>query len=158
MQKNIDQNYSDKLNICTKATYAILCIFIVVRLYLYLSNEELFRDEAALIMALYKGTWLDVVQCKLLFHQACPIFFAVLGKSLLYFSLNQYLLYLFPVCAGIGLAIIFMLLTEKIDGKLYSLICISILCSLKIILYYSLEFKQYIFETFVSASFIYIYI
>ena len=158
METPFENKTSATVKTISLALYTIFCIAVTVRIYFYIQHKDLWCDESLLFSALYHGSWGDILQCKLLFAQCCPIFFAVVNKFLLCFSCKQHILYFLPTCVGIGLLLIYLLLSEKMGGKLYALICCSLISVIYMPIYYSSEFKQYIFEAFVSTSFIYIYI
>lgn len=158
MQDEVVYCRSAQLKIVKRALAVILGSAIITRIYFYLWHKDLWRDESALFLAIYQGTWRDIFQCTLDFNQCCPLVFALVNKLLMYFSCSEYTLYFLPGCAGIGLLVMLVLLAKKMEGNLYALLCLSIICMLKMPIYYSSEFKQYIFEAFISTSLIYIYI
>lgn len=158
MPERLVASCADKRKILQGTLLAVCCIAIITRLYLYWYPKDLWLDEGSIFWALYQGSWENVLHCRLAFTQCCPIFFALYNKLLFSFSCTQHALYFLPTCTGIALIILFAALAQRIDGKLYAVLCVVLFCSLKIFVYYSSELKQYIFEAFMTSFVIYIYI
>lgn len=149
---------ADHNRLLTISSVSILVIAIVTRIYLYSYHKDFWIDESMLACALYNGSWTDILQCKLEYTQCCPLFFALLAKAISPFSYTQYTLYFLPTCAGIALCLLIYAAAVRLEGKLYALLCCFFMCILKMPVYYSSEFKQYIFEGCLAIAMLFIFI
>lgn len=157
MQKQSVLCCQDTLTILKKTVIVLLGIAIVTRLYLYWYPKDLWLDEGAIFWTLYHGSWENIFSGHLP-SQSCPLFFAVYNKLLFHFSCTQHALYFLPTCTGIALVMLFAALARKIDGDVYAVLCVALFCIFRTFVYYSSEFKPYIFDAFISSFLIYIYI
>ena len=138
-----------------------ICILIaaMTRIYFYIYPKDLWLDEAMLALAIDKASWLDIFQGKFSYYQNCPIGFAIINKILnMYTGYSQHALYAIPTILGIGILVLICRFCMCYDNsKLFVLICVSVFAVCKNPLYYSSEFKHYIYEMAVAVILLFIF-
>lgn len=139
----------------------LLCILIaaMTRIYFYIYPKDLWLDEAMIALAIDKASWLDIFKGKFSYYQSCPIGFAIINKIInIYTGYSQYALYIIPTILGISILVLLCRFCICYDrNKLFVFICISIFAVCKNPLYYSSEFKHYIYEMLVAVILLFIF-
>lgn len=131
---------------------AILFFAVATRIYLYIFHKDLWLDEAFLALAIYNGSWLNILCGKLDFGQLCPFGVALINKLLATTtSYSEHVIYFLPTVVGIAALMVIVRMARRLDGFLYAFICCALICICTIAIYYSSEFKQYIYEFFFST-------
>lgn len=147
-QSNIDDQKAKTIYI---ALICILSIASISRIYHYINPKNLWLDESLIAMAIYKTSLIDLIQGKYVITQSCPFLFGFYNKILaITTNYSPNILYFTPTIVGILLILFIARFCIKYDGILYTFICITIISVCKMPLYYSTEFKQYIFESVVT--------
>ncbi len=121
----------------------LLFFGLIVRVRQYFYNRSLWFDESLLALNLvnrsYKGL-LDVLD----YNQAAPPLFLWLEKlAIQTLGNNEYALRLFPFVCGIISLYLFYLLATRFTSGITTVIAIALFISLKEIVYYTTELKQY---------------
>ena len=153
MSRNEYQIGSSQEKLREKTCFFLLCVAFLVRLYFYIFPKNLWLDEAMIALAIDKASWSELLRGQLSYNQSCPLFFAIVNKVLnVCTSYSPHALYFLPTAAGIVLLVLLVKLCRSYEkNSLLALICIALAASCKIALYYSSEFKQYIFEGLVTV-------
>lgn len=130
----------------------LLCMAFLMRIYFYIFPKNLWLDEAMVALAIDRASWSELLRGQFNYYQSCPLFFAVINKILnVYTSYSPHVLYFLPTIAGMFLLLLLLKLCQVYEkSNLLAFVCIALAASCKMPLYYSSEFKQYIFEGLVS--------
>lgn len=135
-----------KKTICLSLN-TVLVITFISRIYHYFIHKNLWLDENLIAMAIYKTPLIDLLQGKYEYNQSCPLLFGLYNKILaIITNYSPSILYFIPTIVGILLILLIVKFCIQYDGILYAFICVAIISVCKMPLYYSTEFKQYIFE------------
>lgn len=127
--------------------YILIAYCVFIRCYLYIYHKDLWLDESAIADAIYEASWSDLLAGRLPRMQSCPLAFAVINKLLSYItSYSPYVLYFLPTVAGISIALLIYHFGMKLYGGRFTACCLTIYSLLFMPLYYSSEFKPYIFD------------
>ena len=134
----------------------LLCILAaaITHIYFCIYPKDFWVDEARIAVILSQSSWLDIFQGNFSsYYQSCPIVFAVINKLLSIFtSYTPQILYIIPTVLGICLLFLMhrlCLIYE--ENKAFAFICVSCVALCQLPLYYSSEFKQYIYEMVVTV-------
>lgn len=132
----------------------LLCILAaaITRIYFCIYPKDFWIDEAMIAVALNQSSWLDIFQGNFSYYQCCPIAFAVISKLFsLFTSYTPQVLYIIPTILGICLLfLMYRLCLIYEENKAFAFICVSCVALCQLPLYYSSEFKQYIYEMIVT--------
>lgn len=131
-----------------KATFVLLGTACLVRLYFYLFPKDLWLDEAMLAVGIDCASWGELLRGQLIYEQSCPIAFAVINKLINKLTnYSPHAIYFLPTVAGmLLLAGLWKLCRIYEKNSLLAFICLALAASCKMPLYYSSEFKPYIFD------------
>ena len=143
-----DEKMSDKYNSLTKVICYLLVMYcVLIRCYLYFYHKDLWLDESYIADALYEVSWSDLFSGRLPRVQSCPLFFAVVNKLLSEVTnYSPYVLYFLPTVAGIVTTFLIYHFGMKLYGCMFTACCLTIFALMYMHLYYSSEFKPYIFD------------
>lgn len=123
--------------------YLIIAFGVAMRLIQYLSNRSIWADEAVLALNIVNRSYLELMQ-PLDYDQGAPIGFLFLEKlAIQILGNNEYALRLFPFICGIGSLFLFYELGKKLISKSAIIISLLLFASLKYLVHYSAEVKQY---------------
>lgn len=126
-----------------RLSLAIISFGILVRLVQYLSNRSLWADEAVLALNIVNRSYLELLQ-PLDYDQGAPIGFLWIEKlAVQLFGDNEYALRLFPLVSGILSLLLFYELAKRYLRPQAIPIALILFASLRHIVYYSSEVKQY---------------
>jgi predicted membrane-bound mannosyltransferase len=115
----------------------------IVRLIQYLSNRSLWSDEAMVALNIVDRTYLELLK-PLDYNQAAPPGFLWIEKAAVQLlGNNEYALRLFPFLSGIVALIAFYIFANRYASGIAAPIAIALFASLKYVLYYTTEVKQY---------------
>lgn len=149
-KKQIDID-DQKIKIISIALICISSIAFISRIYHYINPKNLWLDESLIAIAIYNTSLIDLIQGKYVITQSCPFLFGLYNKILaITTNYSPSILYFAPTIIGILLILFIAIFCIKYAGILYAFICIAIISVCKMPLYYSTEFKQYIFESVVT--------
>lgn len=127
--------------------YILIAYCVFIRCYLYVYHKDLWLDESAIADAIYEASWSDLLAGRLPRMQSCPLAFAIINKLLSYItSYSPYVLYFLPTVAGISIAFLIYHFGMKLYGVRFAASGLTIYSLLFMPLYYSSEFKPYIFD------------
>lgn len=139
--------------ILQKVSLILIVVACIIRGYYYIYPKDLWLDEAMLAVAIDNASWSDLFRGKFIYNQSCPLFFAVINKLLSeYTAYSPHVLYAIPTLLGM-LVVIFMYFLCRFYEKseFMSLIAVALVSISAVPLYYSSEFKQYIYECCVAV-------
>ena len=127
--------------------YILIAYCVFIRCYLYIYHKDLWLDECYIADAIYEASWGDLFSGHLPRQQSCPLFFAIVTKLLSYVtSYSPYVLYFFPTAAGISAAVLIYSFGKRLYGYKFAVCSLTIYALSSSLLYYSSEFKPYIFD------------
>lgn len=147
------QEYILNEELLKKACFFILCVACLVRIYFYIFPKDLWLDEAMIAVAIDSASWGEIFRGQFAYNQSCPLFFAFINKVLSELtSYSPHVIYFLPTLMGILLLVCLLWLCQLYERSLLlALICIALAAVCKFPLYYSSEFKQYIYEGLASV-------
>ena len=127
--------------------YVLIACCVFIRCYLYIYHKDLWLDECYIADAIYEASWGDLFSGHIPRQQSCPLLFAVVTKLLSYVtSYSPYVLYFFPTAAGILTAVLIYCFGKRLYGYKFAACGLTIYALSSSLLYYSSEFKPYIFD------------
>jgi hypothetical protein len=132
-----------------------LCLFIigfgiVVRLVQYVSNRALWGDELMLALNIVERSYPDFLKPLDHIQAAPPAFLWVEKLSVDVFGNNEYALRLFPFISGIISLFAFYKLAQWAVSAIAVPIALILFASLKYLVYYTTELKQYSSDVMVA--------
>lgn len=134
----------------------VICLLIaaITRIYFYIYPKDFWVDESMIALAIDRCSWLDIFQGKFSYYQRCPLGFAVINKILSIFTdYSRHVLYIIPTVLGIWVLFLMCKLCMIYNkSKAFVFVCIAFFSLFLFPLYYSSEFKQYIYEMFVTVA------
>ena len=109
-------------------------------------------DEAMIAVAIDCASWSELLRGQFLYEQSCPIVFAVINKLIDKFTnYSPHAIYFLPTVAGMLLLSGLWKLCQIYEkSNLLAFICLVLAAICKMPLYYSSEFKPYIFDGLIS--------
>ena len=126
-----------------KLPLIIIGFGILVRLVQYLFNRSLWADEAVLALNIVNRSYLELLQ-PLDYDQGAPLGFLMVEKlAVQVFGDNEYALRLFPLLSGIISFFLFYELAHRSIQRLAIPIALALFASLRYLVYYASEVKQY---------------
>ena len=127
----------------SRIIWVIISFGIIVRLVQYLYNRSLWADEAVLALNIVNRSYLELFQ-PLDYEQAAPIGFLLVEKlAVQLFGDNEYALRLFPLFSSIFSLFLFYVLARRCIHRTAVPIALALFASLKYLVYYASEVKQY---------------
>ena len=139
----------NKFNILKSSNFlSSFCLFwlffgFLVRFRQYFYNRSLWFDEVALALNIVNRSYTQLLDT-LKYNQAAPPLFLWIEKlSIQVFGNNEYALRLFPFLCGVISLFLFYLLAIRFTSGITTVIAIALFASLKEIVYYTTELKQY---------------
>ena len=146
INSNKDSNSNQKyLNLFSpqNLSWIIIGFGIAIRLVQYLYNRSLWADEAVLALNIVNRSYLELLQ-PLDYDQGAPFGFLIIEKfAIQIFGNNEYALRLFPLLSGIISLLLFYQLAKRYLNGYAIPIALAFFVSLKHLLYYATELKQY---------------
>lgn len=152
--ENIDENNNKnpKIKIFSpeKISLVIICFGILIRVIQYLFNRSLWADEAVLALNIVNRSYLELLQ-PLDYDQGAPIGFLWIEKlAIQIFGNNEYALRLFPLVSSIISILIFYKLAKLFLRRQAVPIALTLFVSLRYLVYYATELKQYSSDVFIA--------
>jgi len=143
-----------------EAFFFILClsfivIGIVVRIVAYFYNRSLFLDEAMLASSVVQRDYMGLFQ-PLDYNQGAPIGFLLIVKTFVYlFGTSEFVLRLLPLISGIGSIGIYFLILRDVFKDPRPWIGTAFYATIPYLIYYSIEFKPYMLDGFITLIIFY---
>jgi 4-amino-4-deoxy-L-arabinose transferase-like glycosyltransferase len=123
---------------------------VLIRLIQYLSNRSLWSDEAMVALNIVNRSYSELLQ-PLNYNQAAPPGFLWTEKlAVEIFGNNEYALRLFPFLCGLISLFAFYQLAIRYTSAIAAPIAITLFASLKYVVYYTTEVKQYSSDVMVA--------
>lgn len=119
----------------------IIGLGIFFRLYQYLCNRSLWRDEAKLALLLLDNRLTDFLGPVAKPHP--PGFFMIEKTITILFGNSEYSLRLFPLISGIIALFAFYYIIKRLLDKRIVPIALALFCGMYSLIYFSVEVKQY---------------
>lgn len=154
----LDEHAANKVVVHTEQAilksfcYILIASCVFIRCYLYIYHKDLWLDECLIADAIYEASWGELLSGHIPRLQSCPLLFAVVAKLLSYVtSYSPYVLYFLPTAAGILAAVLIYCFGKRLYGYIFAASGLIIYALGSSLLYYSSEFKPYIFDVLFSV-------
>lgn len=135
--------------------FFILLICLFTRISMYLFPKDIWLDEASLYIAINSSGLLDLLHGNLR-GQSAPLLFVILNKFiLLKIGNSQICIYFIPFICSFLSVIILSIICYKISDIFYVFSALFIFSLCFTATYYTVEFKQYSTELFISLLILY---
>jgi len=144
-------------------SYEKLCLFFVglgvlSRIALYIQNPDLSLDDCMLAASMWTIPWSDIFAGHLPYNQSAPLGFLLLVRGFCsIFGDSEFVLRFLPLLAGICLLPLAYYFMQKEFGIRAACIFLFLLVCSDVLLCYSVQFKQYSLEAFLSLAFLTLY-
>jgi hypothetical protein len=150
---------SDKqLRISKKIIWALVGIGVFLRLFHYFNNRSLFIDEVYLSTSLIKMSFAELTSPMLDYQQKAPLGFLWLVKlSVVLFGKKEMALRLVPLLAGITSLFVFVPVARYFLKPLGVVLALGMLALGPVLVYHSVEIKQYCTEMLATIVSLYLY-
>ncbi len=136
-------NYLKSSSILSYLSFFWLFFGLLVRIRQYIYNRSLWFDESQLALNLVHRSYQELLDV-LDHNQAAPPLFLWIEKlAIQILGNNEYALRLFPFLCGIISLYLFYLLAIRFTSGITTVMAIALFVSLKEIVYYATELKQY---------------
>lgn len=140
----------DKQNSIKILSYLALIVALIMHSMVYLINRSFYGDEIALARNLIERD-LNGLFAVLDYNQAAPLGFLLVSEIITtIFGFSEYAFRLFPFMAGIGIAFLLFRIGKRFSSSAAIFLLIWYATS-NMMLRYTSEFKQYIFDVFFSV-------
>ncbi len=150
---------SDKLHrISKKIVWTLVAVGVFLRLFHYFNNRSLFIDEIYLSTSLIKMSFAELTSPMLDYQQKAPLGFLWLVKlSVVLFGKKEMALRLVPLLAGITSLFVFLPVARYFLKPLGVVLAVGMLALAPVLVYHSVEIKQYCTEMLASIVSLYLY-
>ncbi|MCC8410807.1 glycosyltransferase family 39 protein [Mucilaginibacter sp. UR6-1] len=150
---------SKNIKLTRNLLWTIVALGVVLRLYHLLDNRSLWEDEIYLSTAFAQYNLTDVLTKALPFQQKAPLGYLLVVKTLtMLFGTRELPLRLFPFICGILSLVIFVPVVQKLLKPAGSVVAMALLAFGPVVLYHSVEAKQYSVELFSVILLLYLYL
>ncbi|AHM59452.1 hypothetical protein D770_05945 [Flammeovirgaceae bacterium 311] len=148
----------NSLHTTTILLWTVIGIGIFFRLFHYFDNRSLWIDELYLSSSLIRMNFFELAGGQLDYQQKAPLGFLWLAKlSVVLFGKKEMALRLIPLLSGIASLFVFLPVARFFLKPLGAAVAVSILALAPVLVYYSVEIKQYSTEMFATVLCLYLY-
>ncbi|WP_224996027.1 glycosyltransferase family 39 protein [Cesiribacter sp. SM1] len=132
---------------------------IFLRLFHYVDNRSLWNDELYLVTSFVKMSFMELATSQLYYEQKAPIGFLWLVKAcVVLFGQKEMALRLIPLITGVASLLLFLPVTRYFLRPMGVLLAMGLMAFSPVLVYHSVEIKQYSTEMFASVLCLYLYI
>jgi 4-amino-4-deoxy-L-arabinose transferase-like glycosyltransferase len=129
----------------------------LLRLVAFLYNRSLFLDEAYLASSVIQRNYFGLLQ-PLDFSQGAPVGFLWMAKTCVYlFGPAEYSLRLVSLLAGLAAIVLFYFTLKDVFADPRPYIGTAFFATIPLLIYYSIEFKPYMLDGFLTLLSIYLF-
>lgn len=147
----IENKFSVNSNLTNKISKYILILGVIIAIIQFFFNRSLWLDEAFIANNLINRSFLELLQ-PLDDNQVAPILYLFLQKLvIIVFNYNELSFKILPLILYIFSAVLFYkIINHYFSNGLVKILAFSIFATNYVLIYYSSEIKQYIFDVFVT--------
>ncbi len=139
------------------ASIIIIGIGVSARIFAFLINRSLWLDEAFLASSVVNRDFIGLCS-PLDYKQGAPVGFLWITKTLTYlFGTSEYVLRLPSLISGLGSIPLFYLILKNVFKDPRPYIGTAFFATIPFLIYYSIEFKPYMFDVFLSLAIVYLF-
>jgi hypothetical protein len=139
------------------ASVGMILLGILARILGFLYNRALWLDESMLASSLVRLSYGELL-LTLDFKQGAPIGYLWIVKSLVYlFGTSEYVLRILSLFSGLGSILLFFMILKNAFGDLRPWVGTAFFATIPFLIDYSLEFKPYMFDGFLSLASVYLF-
>ncbi|WP_205499838.1 glycosyltransferase family 39 protein [Rufibacter psychrotolerans] len=140
-------------------TFLVLLVGTFLRLYHFVDNRSLWRDELYLAVSLVKMGFWELASQPLAYEQKAPLgFLWAVRLSVEVFGKGEMALRLFPLLCGLTAPVVFAPVARHFLKPWAALLAVTMLALASPIIYHSVEAKQYSTELLAAIIALYLYV
>jgi hypothetical protein len=145
-------------NLVTTLVWVFIILGILLRLFHYFDNRSLWIDEVYLSTSLIKMSFWELTSPSLDYQQKAPLGFLWLVKAcVMLFGKEEMALRLIPLLTGIASLFVFLPVARYFLKPLGVMMAVGIMALAPVLVYHSVEIKQYSTEMFAAVLSLYLY-